>query len=192
MKKKLVAVVGMAGSGKTEAAFYFKKKGFFFVRFGQITLDEVMKRGLEVNEKNERMIREELRKKYGMAAYAILNLPKFREGLKKFHVVGDDLMSWEEYLFLKKEFGEDLIIVAIYASSKIRYQRLKRLKLDEKAVHRPFSEEEARSRDKAEIENLHKAGPIAMADYTIINEATVGELHQNLEKFLEKFGLYGS
>jgi len=192
MKNKLIAVVGMAGSGKTEAAQYLQKKGFIYVRFGQITLDEVMKRGWEVNEKNERRVREEMRQKHGMAAYAILNLPKFQQGLKKSHVVGDDLMSWEEYLFLQKEFGEDLIVLAIYASPKIRYQRLKGLKLDEKAVHRPFSEKEAWSRDKAEIENLHKAGPIAMADYTIINEGTVDELQQELERFLEKFGLHGS
>ncbi len=189
MKNKLIAVVGMAGSGKTEAAQYLQKKGFIYVRFGQITLDEVMRKGWKVNEKNERMVREEMRQKHGMATYAILNLPKFQKGLKKSHVVGDDLMSWEEYLFLQKEFGEGLIVLAIYASPKIRYQRLKGLKLDKKAVHRPFSEKEAQSRDQAEIENLHKAGPIAMADYTIVNERTVEEFHQRLEEFLKKFKL---
>ena len=185
-KHKFVAIVGMAGSGKTEAAQYLESRGFVYVRFGQITLDEVVKRGLKVCEKNERKIREEFRQKHGMAAYAILNLPKFKKGRQKSHVVGDDLMSWEEYLFLKKEFGGELIVLAIYARPQIRYKRLKKTKLDQKAIHRPFSEKEAKSRDRAEIENLHKAGPIAMADYVIVNESSVKELHKQLDKFLTK------
>lgn len=74
---KLVCITGLTGSGKSVASDYFAKKGFNFLRFGQITLDEIKRLGLEPNEQNERPIREGFRKKYGMAAFAILNLPKF-------------------------------------------------------------------------------------------------------------------
>ena len=36
--------------------------------------------------------------------------------------------------------------------------------------------EEAFSRDRSEILNLNKAGPIAMADYTILNEGSLKDL----------------
>ncbi|MCR4393968.1 MAG: AAA family ATPase, partial [Dehalococcoidales bacterium] len=70
---KVVAIVGMAGSGKSEVAKILESKGFIRVRFGDITDQEIKKRGLALNEDNERHIREILRKELGMAAYAILN-----------------------------------------------------------------------------------------------------------------------
>ena len=83
----------MCGAGKSVVSDFFVKNGFQFFRFGQITLDEVKKRGLEPNEANERPIREEFREKYGMAAFAILNLPKFDELMKNGNVIADGLYS---------------------------------------------------------------------------------------------------
>ena len=42
--------------------------------------------------------------------------------------------------------------------------------------------EEASSRDWAEIENLEKGGPIAIADYYVHNDSTIDSLHQQLDK----------
>ena len=61
---KLVCITGLTGSGKSTASDFFVKKGYKSVRFGQPVLDEVIKRGLQPIEENERPIREELRKKY--------------------------------------------------------------------------------------------------------------------------------
>ncbi len=44
--------------------------------------------------------------------------------------------------------------------------------------------EEADSRDKSEIENINKGGPIAMADFTIVNEASLEELARETERVL--------
>jgi dephospho-CoA kinase len=44
--------------------------------------------------------------------------------------------------------------------------------------------EEAASRDKSEIENINKGGPIAMADFTIVNEASLKELEKETERVL--------
>ncbi|MFH1648066.1 MAG: hypothetical protein ABID71_10500 [Chloroflexota bacterium] len=73
---KVVSIVGMTGSGKSEVARLFRAKGFAVVRFGDITDEEVKKLCLELNEATERQVREFLREKYGMAAYALLNLPR--------------------------------------------------------------------------------------------------------------------
>ena len=92
---KVVAIVGMAGSGKSEVARIFEDHGFLRVRFGDITDEEMKRRSLARNEANERYCRELLRKELGMAAYAILNQPRIDAALKKASVVADGLYSWK-------------------------------------------------------------------------------------------------
>ncbi|MBM2825305.1 MAG: hypothetical protein HW402_969 [Dehalococcoidales bacterium] len=167
---KVVSIVGMAGAGKSEVARLFEESGFVRIRFGDVTDEEVKKRGLELNEKNERYIRELLRREYGMAAYAKLNLPRIDTALKGHHVVIDGLYSWEEYTFLKSHYGAEFFVVAVWSSPKTRYARLMG------RHQRPLTQDEAASRDRAEIENINKGGPIAMADFTIINESSREDL----------------
>lgn len=176
----LVAIVGMAGAGKSEVAGILKKMGFTIVRFGDITDEEVAKRGLELNEANERRVRELLRERHGMASYAKLNRLRLDKALKRGDVVVDGLYSWEEYIFLKDCYKNDLLTVAVWASPKTRYARLKQ------RSHRPLSAEEAADRDRAEVEKMNKGGPIAMADFTIINESSIESLEKEVEKVVSE------
>ena len=177
---KIVSIVGMAGSGKSEVARAFEENGFVRVRFGDVTDEEMRKRGLEPNEESERYIRELLRQEHGMSAYARLNLVKIDEASKYSSVVIDGLYSWEEYTFLKNYYGDDFYVVAVWSSPAIRYSRLAG-RLD-----RRLTVEEAASRDGAEIENVNKGGPIAMADFTIINESSVEDLRKEARRILTR------
>src|SRR4030043_887100 len=120
---QVVSIVGMAGSGKSEVARVFEQNGYQKVRFGDITDEEVKKRGLQLNEENERHVRQQLRQEHGMAAYAKLNLPKIDTWLKSSNVVVDGLYSWEEYTFLKGRYRDNLHVVAVWASPRTRYKR---------------------------------------------------------------------
>ena len=175
---KVIAIVGMSGSGKSEVTRLFKKKGFERIRFGDITDEEVLKRNLELKEENERQVREQIRAEHGMAAYAKLNIPKIESALKQSNVIIDGLYSWEEYKLLKEKYGDDLVVIAIFSSPKTRQSRLARRPI------RPLTNEETLSRDSSEIENLHKAGPIAMANFTIQNEASMKDLLQEAERII--------
>jgi dephospho-CoA kinase len=137
---------------------------------------------LELNEENERRIRELLRKEHGMAAYARLNLPRIDSARKHADVVIDGLYSWEEYAFLKNYYGEDFIVVAVWASPATRYSRLS------SRLRRKLTREEADSRDRAEIEKLNKGGPIAMADFTVKNESSLTDLKKELERTISRLG----
>jgi len=175
---KVVAIVGMAGAGKSEVARVFEEHGFKKIRFGDITDEELRNRGLNRNEENERCIRQQLREKHGMAAYAKLNLPRIDSSLKSSNVVIDGLYSWEEYILVKEYYGGQFTMVAVWASPANRYARL---------VHRaerPLTIEEAASRDKSEVENSNKGGPIAMADFIIINESSLEKLEGETERVL--------
>jgi dephospho-CoA kinase len=172
----VVAVVGMAGAGKSEVSRVFESKGFARIRFGDITDEELKKHDLVVNEENERRMRESLREKYGMEAYAMLNLTKIDVTIKTSPVVVDGLYSWEEYLFLSNYYHQNFRVVAVWSSPATRYARLA-----ERPV-RPLTLDEAFSRDQAEIVNLNKGGPIAMADFTIINEGSLKDLEKDTRK----------
>ena len=175
---KVIAIVGMAGAGKSEVARIFEEHNFKKVRFGDITDAELKNKDLEQNEENERYVRQHLRQEYGMAAYAKLNLPRIDRSLKSSNVVVDGLYSWEEYILLKEYYGEQFTTVAVWTSPSTRHARLAR------RAKRTLMLEEAASRDKSEIENSNKGGPIAMADFTIVNEDSLEELERKTERVL--------
>ena len=182
---KLICIVGMPGSGKSTVGNIFAQHGFYFIRFGQLTLDIVKERGLEPTEENERKVREELRAKHGMGAYAKLNLPKIDSLLQERDVAVDGLYSWSEYKILKQQFGNQMVVLALYAPPQIRYQRLEaRKEIDEKMINRPITAKKAQARDYAEIETIEKGGPIAMADYTILNIGSSEELIENVKNII--------
>jgi len=179
---KIVALVGMAGAGKSEVARIFEQSGYVRIRFGDITDREVERRGLRLNETSERFVREALRTEHGMAAYAKLSIPDIDRALERANVVVDGMYSWEEYLLLKKHYNDNLSIVAVWSSPRKRYFRLSVRDV------RPLTRKEAEERDKSEIENLNKGGPIAMADFTLKNESTLSNLRRQAQKLIERLG----
>ena len=107
-KNPLLVIVGMAGSGKSSVARHLEKKGWRVIRFGALTMRELGSRHLPINEANEKTVREELREKHGMDAYAKLLLPAILESLSVGPTVIDGLYSWAEYKFLKVHFGDQM------------------------------------------------------------------------------------
>ena len=75
------------------------------------------------------------------------------------------------------------MLVAVAAPRHLRYQRLATRPV------RPLSPAEAQERDILEIEGLEKGGPIAMADYTLLNIGAPEDLLQQLDELLEKLAL---
>jgi len=179
IKPVIVAVVGMAGSGKSMACQYFKSLGYPILRFGDQTEIGLKAQGLPLTSENERIYRESLRQKLGMAAYAIKLAPR----LKKIFLSGaefiflDGLYSWEEYLYLKPKFPQ-LKLLAIYARPELRRQRLASRSI------RPLTMAQAKARDFAELNHLNKAEPIALADYLVVNEGSIQDFHASLDRAL--------
>lgn len=160
---KIVFIAGLCGAGKSVVSSHFIKNGFHYFHIGRITMKILEERKMEVNEFNERLVRESIRQEYGMSAYATLNLDQLKDLTIKSPVVADGLYSYSEYLIFKQNFMHQSVVIAVYAPPNLRYQRLKI------RSERPLSEDIARSRDHAEITQLEKGGPIAMADITIMN-----------------------
>jgi dephospho-CoA kinase len=175
---KIIAVIGMCGSGKSEAVKFFTEHGYKRVYFGEVVMNEMKRLGLEVNEKNERETRENLRKEFGMGAMAVKSLPVIEELITHNNVVIESLYSWEEFKILKDKFGDSFKLLTIYTTKDLRYERLL------KRPVRPLNGEESKSRDISEIEKLDKGGPIAYSDYLIMNDGSLEEMNKILEQYL--------
>jgi dephospho-CoA kinase len=173
----------MTGSGKSSIAAHLAAHDWTVIRFGQITMDELARRGLAVTPDNERSVREEIRAAEGMDAYARRLLPRIRAAMAAGPVVLDGLYSWSEYKHLHAQLGARLAVVAVFCPRAVRYARL--------AVRgeRPLTPAEAEARDVAEIEHVEKGGPIAMADYTLLNDGAPEGLIAGLERLLTQLGM---
>lgn len=182
MSNKVITFVGMPGAGKSYCVEYLAKRHIPSVYFGGITIDEVKARNLDVNEQNEKLVREDIRKTEGKAAYAKRIIKKIEALFNDKYqlVVADGLYSWTEYKEFKNVFGRDAIIIAIAAPRKLRHARLASRPV------RPLTEQEVTRREQAEIENLEKGGPIANADYTILNNAAPEFMLEQLTHIMQQ------
>ncbi|MGJ3240141.1 MAG: AAA family ATPase [Anaerolineae bacterium] len=181
---RTLALVGMPGAGKTLCAQHLQEKGFYQFRFGSIVTDEVQRRGWEINPQNESKVRIEFRANEGMDVMAKRALPYLRTALDSHNcIVIDGLYSFSEYKTLRAEFPDEMLVVAIVAPRHLRYQRLTTRPI------RPLTVEEARQRDWEEIEDMEKGGPIAIADYTLVNDGTELELLMRLDTLLVELNL---
>jgi dephospho-CoA kinase len=180
-QRRALALVGMPGAGKSLCARHLERKGYFQYRFGSIVVNEVARRGLPLTPENERIVREEFRSNEGMDAIARRALPILRQALEQHPcIVIDGLYSWSEYKTLHAELGGELIVVAVISDRALRYRRLATRK------ERPLTSEEAERRDYQEIEKLEKGGPIALADFTLINNGSPRALRSALNALIER------
>ena len=173
---KIVAFVGLAGSGKSSAVEYMTEKDYPKVYFGGIVLDEVKRRGLELTQENEQPIREELRETEGKDFVVKRIITQLNDLIEagQHRIVADGLYTWTEYKALKHEFPGELTVVAVVTPKHLRYQRMQNRPI------RPLQPHEIDQRDWAEIENLEKGGPIAIADYFIHNDRDPEWLYEQL------------
>ena len=174
---KIIALVGLAGSGKSSAVEYLTEKGFPKIYFGGVIYKAMDEAGIEKTWDNQQQFREEIRRREGKD-FVIKRLIKnihdlINAGQNK--IVLDGLYTWSEYKFLKHEFPGQVVVIAIVTPKYLRYQRMA------KRIERPMQPHEVDQRDWSEIENLEKGGPIAIADYFIINDGSLEQLHQKID-----------
>ena len=174
---KLIAVVGMAGSGKSIATDYLQNNGWTKIYFGGAVYDRMRKEGIEITPESQKEYRENIRKQYGMGAVAEILKFDIENAYKENNTVLDGLYSWDEYLILKEKFP-NLKLICIVCDKAIRYERIG------KRQDRPFNHDEIIIRDVSEIENLAKGGPIGYADYYIFNNGNLEEYEKRLIEIL--------
>ena len=87
--KKMIAVVGMSGTGKSVATTYLENRGYKKIYFGGVIYNEMKEEGIEITPDSQKEFRENLRKKYGMGVVAKMLLPKIEEAYNMGNTVLD-------------------------------------------------------------------------------------------------------
>ncbi len=179
---KILAFVGLAGSGKTTAAEYITNKGYPKVSFDNVVLETMKNRGIEDTAENEKLFREELRtiNSDDFVVNIILSQIHALINAGQHRIIVDGLYSWTEYKTLKHEFSGELTVVAVVAPKRLRHRRLTARPV------RPLSQYEADQRDWSDIGDLEKGGPIAIADQFIINDDNMDKLYNQINEVLAK------
>ncbi len=181
---KILAIVGMSGSGKSVVVDHLTEKGYPKVYFGGMIYKEMEKRGIERTEdgESEKEFREMIRETEGkdwVVRQVIAEVKDLINAGQK-RIVLDGVYSWTEYKTLKKEFPKCLTFMAVVVDKKLRYDRV--------AVRpgRAFDAAAIRERDRSEIENLEKGGPIVAADYYALNNGTIEDLKNRTDEILKE------
>ena len=181
---KILALVGMSGSGKSVAVDYLTDQGYPKVYFGGMIYKEMEKRGIPRSDdgETEKKFREEIRETEGKdwVVRQVIAETKDLIAAGQKRIILDGVYSWTEYKTLKHEFPTNLTFIAIVVDKKLRYDRVAN------RPDRPFDATAIRERDRSEIENLEKGGPIAAADYYILNNGTKEDIYTRLGEILKK------
>lgn len=174
---KLIAIVGLTGSGKSTAVDYFTNKGIPKVHFGNMAYEMMAERGIEQGEENEKTFRVKIREEQGPDVYArrIADQIQHLAAAGQHRVVVDGIYTWDEYVFMKHEFPGELSVVAVVAPKHLRYRWL------EDRADRPQTPQVSIARDRHELQDIQKGGPIAAADYFVMNDGTIEHFYEQLD-----------
>ena len=177
LKIKVFALVGMPGSGKTEATLLLKDLNLTVVTMGDRIREEMKNRNIQINSENMRKFMLDLRKEEGMDVVAKKTLP-FILKIKADIVIVDGIRNQEEIDFFKKHL-KSFKTIGILASPEIRYQRLMERKREDDSID--FNK--LKDRDQKELSvGIDKV--IEQADYQIVNESTKEFLKSEFKRIL--------
>jgi dephospho-CoA kinase len=123
MKRKIIVVTGLPGSGKSEVSREIEKKGIPTFVTGNMIREEVSRRGLDLTLESSEYVARELRKHYGPDAPIKMMEHKIR-ALDDRLVCVDGPRNLKELEYLKRLGEVHLIIVE--SSRRVRYTRLRK------------------------------------------------------------------
>ena len=94
------------------------------------------------------------------------------------------MYSWSEDTYLRETFGEKYVSFAVVAPKNLRYQRV----VARQDAHRQYTQEDIMRRDVEEIKNIEKGGPIAFADYYLMNDHDIDNLRRQTDVLMHQLG----
>jgi dephospho-CoA kinase len=166
----------MPGSGKEEFVNIAREKGFSVVRMGDVVRTEVKNRGLELSSENVGRVANEERQKHGLGIWAERTLPLISGDT----ILIDGIRGDEELEIFKGALNQDLILIGIHTSPKLRFDRIRsRARSDATMTWEEFQE-----RDLREL-GWGIGNAMALCEHMIINEGTLEEYKDKIRSILK-------
>ncbi|MDO8518113.1 MAG: AAA family ATPase [bacterium] len=183
----IIGITGTDGGGKGAVVEYLVgQKGFIHCSARVLFVDEIKKRGLEVNRANTRIVANDMRATHG-DDFLIAEYQR-RTGFDtaKNYVV-ESLRTTAEVATLKKFGG---ILWAVDADKHARYERIQlRASGTDEVSFEEFVAHEALEMNDPDPHGMQKAKVIAAADHIFYNNGTQADLFAQVEEVLGKVGV---
>ncbi|MEM0465633.1 MAG: AAA family ATPase [Candidatus Pacearchaeota archaeon] len=183
----IIGITGRIGSGKGEVAKFFLKKNFVYFTLSDIVRKEAIKRGIKINREELQNLGDLIRKEEGSGALVKKLLNKVQPC--KNYII-DGIRNPGEINVLRKLKG--FYLIAVDAPQKIRFQRvLRRAKESDPKNWNDFLRVDERDfYDKSNPLGQQVASCMKMADFIIINDNSIKELRNNIEKIWKKIKIF--
>ncbi|WP_415380843.1 AAA family ATPase [Halosimplex sp. TS25] len=176
----VIGIVGLPGSGKSEAAAVAREAGVPVVTMGDVIRQACRDRGLDPATHHGEMART-LREENGPGAIAEASLPMIEDHLDGADtVVVDGIRSDVEVERFVAAFGDGFTLVEVHAPKDLRAERLDLRGRDASAEEGGESMEE---RDEREL-GFGMGEAMAMADLTVENDASLEAFQSTVRRLL--------
>lgn len=189
MKRIILTVVGLPGSGKSLTAGMLAKMGFEVIEFGDIWRELLKKNGIPLSDpRATREFTRKLREREGKDVYARYAYKKIEKRRNKVALMG--IRSDYETKYIKKRVHK-LYIIGLLAPMHLRFERLKKRGKPEdprKLVDFKWLDtREKRGFMKAKKEEKHGVMTLLNeADFIVANTGTIHQLENNMKKTVEE------
>ena len=179
----LLGITGTDGAGKGAVVDYLlRTHGFVHYSSRAIILEYIQAQGLPTTRNQMRLTANELRAQHGddfLVQQALLKM--HADGVEQ--AVAESIRTIAEANTLKKNNG---ILLGVDAEQHLRYERVQgRRSETDKVSFEQFCAHEELEKNDPDPHGMQKARVMAMADYTIMNNHSIGELHQAVDVFIQ-------
>jgi dephospho-CoA kinase len=173
----VIGIVGLPGSGKSEAAAVAREAGIPVVTMGDVIREACRERGLDPAEHHGR-VAHALREENGSGAIAERSLPLIERAREDSStVLVDGIRSGVEVERFEEAFGETFTLVAIEAPFELRAERVDSRGRDAEGG------ESLRARDERE-RGFGMDAAIERADRRIANTDSLASFHERIRTLL--------
>ncbi len=177
MRLMLIVIVGKPASGKTTAVETLGELGFSTASTGDVIRDEIKRRGWKYNKKNDAKIGNWFHRG-NRESLVVKRLLKKTKGDK---IALEGLRDPRQLKELKKQTGEEPVIVAVKADFEERVRRVKERERFEAETKKYLKQREKRELSQGEGELINKA------DYVIDNtNLTIEEFRDKIKSLGRK------
>ncbi len=183
----IIGITGYIGSGKSTVAELFHKKGFEIVEMRDAVVEEMKRKGMEINSRSLRDFSTMLREKYGKDIVARLTYRKIKKEKGKDIAITGMRTTYEEAYFRKRIKG--FRIIAVSAPEMMRFKRIKnRNKPDDPKTLKEFRDIEQKeingfSERKDEAHGIKRL--MDHSDFVIFNTGTLRDLEKSIRELIE-------
>ena len=186
----ILCVIGEIGSGKTTVAQMLGRKRFQVIELGDVVRESMRSKGMPIDRKSIRDYALKMRLRYGKDVFA-KHTARLIKG-KKRNVAIFGVRSDYELKYLKRHL-KHLKTVAIFASEKVRFLRIKKRKKheDPKTIKEFIWLERKEERGYMNSQKERKHGILTViknADYVLANTGTLQELERSLDRLILAVG----